>query len=843
MPRRPLLAAAVSAALLASAGAGAPALAAGRPTSPASAASTVVLAGDVLPGLARLASAPTSAQAPMQVGVILANPHAADLDRAYATFYTPGSPGYHQFLSAEEVAQSLGAPAATADAALRWATRAGLHPVFVTPTHDYLLLQGTAAQVQRTFGVRLRTFTDTATSFIANTNAPKAPAGVEGVIGLNTKLRFHTATSSPHPTARPAQDTCVAVACPGLTTPQDLWSIYDQPTTLSDPNADFGQGQQMGIIGEGAVAGVISDLRAFETQFGLPHIPVTIHSIGDDFKDKAAAVEWDLDTQASTGMAPKAVGETLYFAKDLTDSSVLADISAWSSDPKGPKQASASLGECEQDPTSTAGNNDNTSSPLAGSAGVAFTRATERALEQAAVQGKTLFASTGDSGSSCGIVNAPVNLNGVANQGFPETEYPASSRFAVAVGGSVLYGTPSTATAPASNAKRAAEYAWTYGGGGNTLYIPQPSYQKGISMLDNQRCVARPDGTPYPGAAPACRGVPDVAAQSGDVTTNGYSITVAGVPNSAGGGTSLSSPLWLGMWTRIQAAAPKTRVGYTLGFANETLYRIGKNPAQDANAFFDIGGGDKSLPLGNGYYTALPRTALDPSGWDYVSGLGSPDVIGLGRAATGNASLRPTHALAVPPAKDCNQPGLPRCPKPTSGGTCAAGTPRWTNPPHTATDVAGNSDPQLSLAAGNMTVSRDGRTLDVTLTLEDLTATVPAGATGAGWYATWVWNGTTYFADAELGVDGSITYADGTFANRQYSAAHTDTGLFRPGPQGTITVHVPLANVGHPGRGATLRQPAAETVTDEGVPVTSATGATGALARVDTGGPGCPFTI
>ncbi len=51
-------------------------------------------------------------------------------------------------------------------------------------------------------------------------------------------------------------------------------------------------------------------------------------------------------------MSPEARSETLYFAKDLTDPSVLADISAWGSDPNGPYQANASFGECEEDPTS-----------------------------------------------------------------------------------------------------------------------------------------------------------------------------------------------------------------------------------------------------------------------------------------------------------------------------------------------------------------------------------------------------------------------------------------------------------------------------------------------------------
>ena len=801
-------------------------------TSPAPA--THVLTADVLPGLARLASAPTPASTPMQVGVVLANPHAADLDRAYAALYTPGSPDYHQFLTADQVAQNLGVPESTAAGTVRWSTRSGLQAVFEAPTHDYLLLQGTAAQVERTFGVKLRTFAQQADSYVANTTAPTVPIAVEGVIGLNSKLGFHHLTR-----ARTAQDTCGPNACVGLTTPQDLWSIYHQPAYLADPNADFGQGQQMGIIGEGAVAGVISDLRLFEKQFGLPQVPVTIHSIGDDFKDQSGRPEWDIDTQASTGMAPKAAGETLYFAKDLTDSSVLADIAAWSSDAHGPMQASASLGECEQDPTSTRGNNDVTGSPLAGSAGVAFTRGTETALKQAALQGKTLFASTGDNGSSCPLLG--VDLNGVGNELFPETSYPASSRYAVAVGGTVLYSSPNTAKAPASNAKRVDEYAWTYTGGGNSLYIPEPRYQRGISLLDNQPCLAQPTGAPYSTPTP-CRGVPDVAAQSGDIATNGYAVTMAGVPNSSGGGTSLSSPLWLGMWTRVQAAAPHTSNGYTLGFANETLYRIGKNPKTDAQAFFDVGGSTASTPSGNGYYASLPRSPLDPSGWDYVSGLGSPDVIALARAAVpGNPNLLPTHPVTLEGVQDCGQPGLVPCKSGTT--SCTAGGPLWTNPPHTAKDALGNSDPQLALAAGNMTRSPDGRALDVTLTLEDLKATLPSGSTGAAWYSTWVWNNVTYFASAELGVDGSLTYSDGTFAGKQYSAAHTDHGSFRPGKLGTITIQVPLTNVGSPPAGATLTQPAGDTYTEEGVPATAAAGGSGALAHVDSGGPGCPFVI
>ncbi|MGH9063743.1 MAG: S53 family peptidase, partial [Acidimicrobiales bacterium] len=582
------------------------------------------------------------------------------------------------------------------------------------------------------------------------TAGPTVPAGlgIDGVIGLNSKLGAHTfdhkpPSSAPHGAAapKPSQTTCAGGQCVGLTTPQDLWSIYDQPTDLSNSSADFGQGQQMAVLGEGAVSGVLADLRAFEKEHGLPQIRITIYPVGDTFTDTSGNGEWDIDMQASTGMSPKAYGETLYFANDLTDASVEGDFSAWGSDQGGPLQANASFGECEEDPTTAV-----TGGAIGASA--MFTKASENTLQQATLQGKTLFSSTGDTGSSCPLV--PVNVNGVGNEAFPETSYPASSPYVVGVGGTVLYGTPSTATAPASNSKRAEETAWTYTGGGNTFYIAEPAYQKGISLLDNQPCVSMPDGTPYAVGTP-CRGIPDVAAQSGDVVSNGYDVTMGGVNDQAGAGTSLSSPLWMGMWTRVQAAAPADASGqYTLGFANPVLYKIGLNSTEDVKDFFDIGCGATSATCSgtgispttsNGYYDSLPRNAADASGWDYVSGLGAPDVTNLGKDATGNTTLAPTNPLTPPPPQDCGQPGLSPC-----TATCSPGGAVWTNPPHTATDTLGNKDPQLSLLEGAFKTSADGKTLQVLLTVTDLTKTVPTGAEADEWYMTWTYNKTEYFA-------------------------------------------------------------------------------------------------
>jgi subtilase family serine protease len=157
-------------------------------------------------------------------------------------------------------------------------------------------------------------------------------------------------------------------------------------------------------------------------------------------------------------------------------------------------------------------------------------------LRQAAVEGKTLFASTGDTGSSCPVAYAAVigAGNGIVNQGAPITNSPASLPYAVGVGGTVLY--------TDGNGHRAREYGWNYSGGGPTLFTPAPSYQIGTPGL-SYPCVTDP--------TQVCCGIADVSAQSADVLTNGYAIVSNGAA-SVGGGTSLSSPLWEGMWARIQ---------------------------------------------------------------------------------------------------------------------------------------------------------------------------------------------------------------------------------------------------------------------------------------------------
>jgi hypothetical protein len=76
-------------------------------------------------------------------------------------------------------------------------------------------------------------------------------------------------------------------------------------------------------------------------------------------------------------------------------------------------------------------------------------------------------------------------------------------------------------------------------------------------------CETNPLNVITPGTV--CRGLPDVSALSGDVIGNGYTVVTDMVPGTSG-------PLWLGMWTRIQAAAPDQAHG--LGFAGGASMQV-----------------------------------------------------------------------------------------------------------------------------------------------------------------------------------------------------------------------------------------------------------------------------
>ncbi len=723
--------------------------------------------------------------APITVGVVFARPNPAGEEALAEALYDPNNAQYQQFLDPGEFATAFGVSPSVFQQAVSWLQSGGLNVTTIDGTTDYVLASGNAAQVGSLFGVTLSWFRTAYGPIYANTAAPTVPGSLPilTVYGLNNLNRFRTFHVTPSP----------SLPVTGLLTPQNLWWLYDQPSN------NFGNGQTMAIFGWGVTPNTVANLRAFEQTYELPQVPITIRYFGStstpDTSD-GADLEWDLDTQASTGMAPAVQGEVLYFAHHNTDTDILAALAAWVNDRLGPLQGSASFGECENVPQAE---------PVIGTDGLEDPG--NQILRQAVIEGRTLFVSTGDTGGSCPIL--PVNTNGLSTQLYPALNYPAASPYAVAVGGTILN------SDGANPPRRLAEPAWEFTGGGNSQFIKAGSYQQGVTNITGH-CIESPDGQPYSPPLPLCRGIPDVAAMSGDALTgNGLAIYSGGI--TQGAGTSLSAPLWNGMWTRVAAAAAGRR-GRGIGFANRSFYAVGKNPSRYANDFFDIIVGN------NQPYSALP-------GWDNVSGWGVPDVTRLMLDLDGRTL--PVHNLPPP---------VPATPPPAISCGTLFTDPAGDDIYIVEGQVLGprGSQPQLDILSGSMALTPDGSTLRTIITLRNFSTTIPTGGVANDYNFVWQFNGQAYFTQVEVDQGGIAHFFDGQVIHisleTRFQQLHLDTGSVTPGPNGTVEVDVPLANIGSPAAGQILSQPSATTYVREGV-------VAGPLETVDTSAPQDDFRV
>jgi pseudomonalisin len=741
---------------------------------------TTTLRTDVVHNLslATLVGAVPSSQT-VTVGIFLANPNQAAEDAYVKQLYDPSSSNYGNYLDSDTFDSEFGVPASSFQSAESWAQGDGLTVTPIESSTQYFLASGSAAQVESAFGTPLNNYTAAGRSFFANTQAPAVPAslGISDVLGLNNFNRLEIPrVQATGTTQTTAQATTGTTPKTGLLSIRDLWSIYDAPST------NAGNGQTMAIFGWGVTDPVIPDLRSFEAEWGLPGVPIAVKHYGDsstpDTSGDGATTEWELDTQASTGMAPNVKSETLYFAHHNDDTDALAAFAGWVNDKNGPLQGSASFGECEN----------------VGNANAILTDGMEvpgdKILEQAAAEGRTLFSSTGDTGGSCPIIGVPVlgSTNGVATQLYPGLNWPSASPWAVAVGGTDLTGDGGTPE------HRFTETAWEYGGGGNSTSEPAGSYQTGVASTN---CTFDPNGNPYvpvAGAAgPICRSTPDVADISGDVATgNGLLINDDSGADSQGAGTSLSSPLWLGVWARIQAASQ----GKGLGFANYKIYKLAQEaPGRD---FYDVTVGD------NQPYPAKP-------GYDNTTGWGTPEISQIMQDLTGR--LTPAHNIA------------PAAVVTSSSTTCGnlftdpAGDDAYA-PEGVSVDGPGTA-PQLDILSGRAFLSADGQTLRTIITVSNLSTVIPTGGGENDYQLVFTFGGNQYFTQLAVEQTGTVLAWDGELVRlsleNKYLQEHSDTGTITLGPNGTAEVDAPLSDFPGLAAGVTLLRPSAATYVREGV--------------------------
>jgi subtilase family serine protease len=249
----------------------------------------------------------------------------------------------------------------------------------------------------------------------------------------------------------------------------------------------------------------------------------------------------------------------------------------------------------------------------------------------ASQKGVTVLASSGDGGSA-NTVKTPVKPGGTLIP-FPTVIWPSSDPLVTSVGGTYLCTDATNTTTrtvdsthPPSaciNHPGQAEVGWIRGGGGYSHVFSKPSYQDTL-----------PTGSTIIGSM---RGLPDVALQASSQT--GALVYLSLPPDGLGGlkcpqpdgtkppcstgwydigGTSLSCPQWAAM----VAIADQINGGSGLGLINPALYKIGADSTRYAADFFDV-------TTGNNHFDPTVPGYLASTGWDPVTGLGTPNAAKL----------------------------------------------------------------------------------------------------------------------------------------------------------------------------------------------------------------------
>jgi kumamolisin len=456
-------------------------------------------------------------------------------------------------LTHEEYDQQFGADSTDLEAVKQFANQHGLAVVDEHAGRRHVVLSGTVAQFNDAFGVELEQFEHPGGSYRGRIGAIHLPDKLSGVVtavlGLDNRpqARPHFRTL---PTHRNVEWHAAAAACTSFT-PIQLAALYNFP-------AGAGQGECIAIIELGGGYRT-TDLQRYFTGLHISQPRVLAASV-DHGKNHPTGSgngpdgEVMLDIEVAGAIAPGAK-IVVYFAPN-TDAGFLDAIAAAIHDTANkPSVISISWGGPESNWTAQA------------------MTAFDQAFQAAAAMGITVCVASGDNGSDDGV-----------GDGADHVDFPASSPFALACGGTNLQ---------ASGTSITQEKVWNEGpgngatGGGVSGFFALPPYQEGLQVRKTSGATQ----------ALAMRGVPDVCGDADPAT--GYDVRVDG-QNAVIGGTSAVAPLWAGLIARINAAKARRA-----GFINPHLY-------VNTPALHDITHGN------NGDFAAA-------AGWDACTGLGSPN--------------------------------------------------------------------------------------------------------------------------------------------------------------------------------------------------------------------------
>lgn len=519
---------------------------------------------------------PLAASQQLHVVVGLTPRNKTELDALVAAIGKPGSPQFGHTITPAQFLASYAPTSDQAEAVVSYLNSMGFSNVQLSANRLTVSAYGAPAVVESAFNTKLVSFLSAGKTVFANSAPAQVPASLAGIVSAVVGLENLGTMQTPllrTAAVRPALPTAAvqAAAEKNIGVPSNLTSTYtpaNYQAAYDVGSTSTGWGTTIGIVAAGDLTQVPKDLRTFEAQNSLPQVPYEIVPTGVQTTSTSGLDEWDLDSQSSSGIAGNLREIIFYNPGSLADADLIPAYEKIVSDNRV-KAVNMSYGGCEE------------LEYLSGGMLLA-----DLAYEQGSAEGMTFFAAAGDGGASCQLlVNAgqPGVLGAV--------EYPASSEYTLSVGGTSLFTN--------SDFSYDFEISWISGGGGVSQFESPGAWTSGIIL---------PTSTEL-----GDRGVPDMA-MVGDPNFGGASIVVNGASEGVGG-TSLSSPMALGSWARMQTAH-----GNCYGFAPPILYgTFGQSYGTAALDYHDIVVGFNFL------YTALP-------GWDYTTGLGTFDIAAVNGA-------------------------------------------------------------------------------------------------------------------------------------------------------------------------------------------------------------------
>ncbi len=483
------------------------------------------------------------------------------------SLYTIGSPMYHKWLTPQEFVTEFAPP--QEGEALNYFQSLGLEA-----TQNGLAIDITSPAIQLENALSIHIVTNN-NQFSTN-EAPLLPEDIannlQSVLGLNSQTLYPNLDKvnslSPSVVSNSA---CQSDISNGIFTDNGAIDPVVEASAIGDcyglaslPTTDNGTGKNIALVEYSKSSA--SDTQAYNKQFNLNNT-VNVINVSGGATDTTGTDEVQLDIDITESVSPGATLD-VYQGPNGTSSSEYNIFNSIIQNNKDPI-ISESWGSCELDYNASNPGEIQTENTL---------------FQQAATQGISIFASSGDSGSAACHPDT-----GSSNQNSLAVNFPASDPNITGVGGTTLI--------LSSSNNITSESTWNSGvvggspsggGGGYSSVFQTPSWQSKVNSNSN-------------------RGVPDISALADPAWP--YATYSNGLWSGAGG-TSASAPLIASTFLDMSNSCTDN-----FGNIDPELYSlVASNPNAVTNI---ITGNNDALGTNGGKYAAGP-------GWNAATGLGSP---------------------------------------------------------------------------------------------------------------------------------------------------------------------------------------------------------------------------